>query len=344
MQPNKPSTKNFIRPPSKALLIQILLIIIVWIAWFTAMSLNDLFYLFPDKGFMTLTMMFGSFIAGATSEGGGAVAFPVMTLLFNIEPQVARDFSLMIQSVGMGSAAYSIFLLKIPVEYRTLLFAGIGGLPGIIVGLEFIAPMLTAAYTKTFFLSLWLSFAAALYWINRDINRHIFNFIHPFGLRQALLLLTIGFFGGIISGLTGTGLDILVFALLTLVFCINEKVATPTSVVLMAGNSIAGFAWQTFAAKGVAEQAWSYWWVSVPVVVIGAPLGAMFIYGRSRLFVTYILYASIISQYLAGLVLIQQSSALLVFNVTVFIIGSILFHSFANSGKMLVHNNNPKQN
>ena len=37
---------------------------------------------------------------GMTSEGGGAVAFPVMTLALNISPGVARDFSLMIQSCG----------------------------------------------------------------------------------------------------------------------------------------------------------------------------------------------------------------------------------------------------
>ena len=36
-----------------------------------------------------------------TSEGGGAVAFPVMTLALNIKPTVARDFSLMIQSCGI---------------------------------------------------------------------------------------------------------------------------------------------------------------------------------------------------------------------------------------------------
>ena len=35
-----------------------------------------------------------------TSEGGGAVAFPVMTLLLKIKPTIARDFSLMVQSVG----------------------------------------------------------------------------------------------------------------------------------------------------------------------------------------------------------------------------------------------------
>jgi hypothetical protein len=49
---------------------------------------------------MTITMLIGSFIGGATSEGGGAVAFPVMTLVLKLAPSVARDFSLMIQCCG----------------------------------------------------------------------------------------------------------------------------------------------------------------------------------------------------------------------------------------------------
>ena len=54
-------------------------------------------------------MCLGSFIAGATSEGGGAIAYPVMTLgPWKIAPLIARDFSLMIQSVGMIAAGASI--------------------------------------------------------------------------------------------------------------------------------------------------------------------------------------------------------------------------------------------
>ena len=49
---------------------------------------------------MTITMIFGSFIGGATAEGGGAVAFPVMTLVLHLTPSIARDFSFMIQCCG----------------------------------------------------------------------------------------------------------------------------------------------------------------------------------------------------------------------------------------------------
>ncbi|MFT5200306.1 MAG: putative membrane protein YfcA, partial [Planctomycetota bacterium] len=62
------------------------------------MQAGDRWHLFEANYFMSLTMAVGSFIAGATSEGGGAVAFPVMTLGFKIAPDVARDFSLLIQT------------------------------------------------------------------------------------------------------------------------------------------------------------------------------------------------------------------------------------------------------
>ena len=39
---------------------------------------------------LSITMVFGSLVAGATSEGGASVAFPVMVLLLGIKPKIAR--------------------------------------------------------------------------------------------------------------------------------------------------------------------------------------------------------------------------------------------------------------
>ncbi|VDM63851.1 unnamed protein product [Angiostrongylus costaricensis] len=50
---------------------------------------------------MPVVMLLGSTVSGMTSEGGGAVAFPIMTLCLQIDPLTARDFSLMIQSFVM---------------------------------------------------------------------------------------------------------------------------------------------------------------------------------------------------------------------------------------------------
>ena len=51
-----------------------------------------------------------------TSEGGGSVAFPVMTLALKVNPVVARDFSLMIQSCGMTAAAFTIWWMGVRLE------------------------------------------------------------------------------------------------------------------------------------------------------------------------------------------------------------------------------------
>ena len=71
------------------------------ILWWMQAFKHDYFSYFPDRYLLSITMIFGASIAGMTSEGGGAVAFPVMTLALGIKPAVARDFSLMIQSCGI---------------------------------------------------------------------------------------------------------------------------------------------------------------------------------------------------------------------------------------------------
>lgn len=58
---------------------------------------------------------------------------------------------------------------------------------------------------------------------------------------------------GILTAVTGSGIDIYSFSILTLLFRINEKVATPTSVVLMFLNSIAGFFWRQFIQQEISK-------------------------------------------------------------------------------------------
>lgn len=67
--------------------------------WATAIR-HNFFRWYPEYWPMPLTMVLGSFVGGITSEGSGAVAFPVMTLALHIAPGIARDFSIMIQSIG----------------------------------------------------------------------------------------------------------------------------------------------------------------------------------------------------------------------------------------------------
>merc|ERR1719253_1864240 len=90
--------------------------------------------------YMSVTMVFGSMVAGMTSEGGASVAFPVMTLAMDVKPHVAKQFSYMIQSVGMTAAAFVILYMQVRVEWKSITYCSIGGMVGLIYGLEEIAP------------------------------------------------------------------------------------------------------------------------------------------------------------------------------------------------------------
>lgn len=297
----------------------------VWIVWVIGMVAGNRWGYFEDSWFMSVTMVVGSFIAGATSEGGGAIAFPVMTLAFHVPPQTARDFALLIQSVGMSAAAITILARRIDFSRRAVGFAGFGGALGMIVGLEFLQHRLPPAYAKLLFTSTWAAFAVALYLMNRNQQRITRRSLPTTTGGLAAVLVAAGFVGGAISSVAGSGADIALFSLLVLLWRIDERVATPTSVVLMALLSIVGATWRGAVQHQLADQAIRFWWVCVPVVVVGAPLGALFIRHRSRRFVVGILYVSIVAQSVAALILIPLTPQLALLSIGIFTLGVATF-------------------
>ncbi len=288
------------------------------------MAAGDRFGLLWSHGFMGLTMTVGSFIAGATSEGGGAVAFPVMTLVFGIAPATARDFSLLIQSVGMSAAALTIVSTRTPIAWRCLIPVSGGGALGMAIGLAWISPRVSPPVVKMLFVSAWMAFGVALLRTHRLRDRPSRQALPVLTPQAVLSLGAVGLLGGVGSALTGSGLDLLTFSVLVLHFRISEHVATPTSVMLMAINAVVGSGVQ-IGTGALEPEAWSYWWAAVPVVVVGAPLGAWFIQGRSRLFIVGLLLGSIAAQFIAALVLIPQTAATLGTSCVVFAIGSAGF-------------------
>jgi uncharacterized membrane protein YfcA len=86
----------------------------------------------------------------------------------------------------------------------------------------------------------------------------------------------VGILGGIFAAQVGSGIDVLTFMVLTLAFGIDEKISTPTTVVIMAINAIFGFILHYFILQDIGTM-WNYWLVAVPIVILGAPLGAFVI-------------------------------------------------------------------
>jgi uncharacterized membrane protein YfcA len=238
------------------------------------MGLFGAYLLLRENWQISLTMIFGSFIAGATSEGGGAVAFPVFTKLLHINPLDAKVFSLAIQSVGMTAASVLIIASGIKVEWRIIRWASIAGIPGLLIGAGWLAPMLSASALKMSFTFLISTFAITLYLFNKGI-RLTHAELPRCGKAELIIIMVAGFFGGIMSGMVGSGIDILNFSVMVLLFHMSEKVATPTSVVLMSINSIFGFFYHYNFTSAFSAEVQNWWLSAIPVVVIGAPLGAL---------------------------------------------------------------------
>ncbi len=277
-------------------------------------------------------MLGGSMIAGATAEGGGAVAFPVLTLVCNVEPIVARDFTMMIQSVGMTAASIAILTMGLPVEWRSILCSLAGGSLGLLLGLHVVAPLLPPPFAKMFFVSFWLAFAVVLYWVNREGDRLVHPRIPHFATRQAILLVLAGVIGGIVSGIAGCGLDITAFSLLVLGFRVCESVATRSSVLMMAAASLIGFADRGLSGT-ISPDAWRYWWVGMPVVIAGAPLGAWLVSKQPRHVFAWVLYATISTQFIAALLIVPQSPTLLLFSGAALALGLGTFWAWRNMAR-----------
>ncbi|CBJ29008.1 conserved unknown protein [Ectocarpus siliculosus] len=341
---------------------------IIW--WSYAATHPSTFDLFTDvtadtpNWYMCVTMAFGSMVAGATSEGGASVAFPIMTLAFGIAPIVARDFSFMIQSAGMTAAAATIVIMQVQVEMHSLLWATVGGVAGIILGLEEVAPRLEPAYSKMFFVSTWAAFACSLFWLNRLMGRRVFLSIPNWeegvlwevelpavklGVSvnwKACVLFLCGFVGGIFSAISGSGIDICTFSILTLLFRVTEKTATPTSVVLMAINTLVGFMYRQLAMGGVEPEAVRFFTVCVPVVVIGAPLGSLLGSHLHRLVLAAMIYITDGVQFIGALVIVRPWSyhrtttplKLSLSSAAILVVGSIVFYLLARTGGRLLDN------
>lgn len=241
-------------------------------AWSIAMATLNWWPMFKETWPISLTMVLGSFIAGATSEGGGAVAFPVFTKLFDIEPQNAKVFSFFIQSFGMTMAGLFIYLKKIPVLWNVVAAALTAGITGLVVGeLYLVIPNPYPKLLFTFIAGIFAFFLIYNRWGIPDNPLKEFRFTNR---NDLLIILATGFLGGLLASVVGVGIDMLIFIVLTLLYGIDEKISTPTTVVLMGLLSVAGFIWHAGITADVNPDVWRYWMSCVPIVIFGAPFGA----------------------------------------------------------------------
>lgn len=229
------------------------------------------FALYDTHWMYALMMAFGSAVAGFTPEGGGAVAFPILSLYFKITPMAARDFSLAIQSIGMVSAAIWILTRKghdlgtfkwVPF-YALLNFLGF-------IFMSSIYSLIPFKITQMLFVSLAISFITA-YLVTRGAGQQDRVDIDS---RERLLSFSVwSFVGGCAAAMFGTGSDMLIYIALTCFYGMKEKISTDISIVLMAVVTVFGIAYRGLVLDSVQPEVYYMWLAAVPVVLFFAPLG-----------------------------------------------------------------------
>ena len=278
--------------------------------WLAVVSATGAWDRVGEHAIAAITMVFGSFVAGSTPQGGGAVAFPVFTKGLEVPAEVARSFSLCIQAVGMTSASAAIILGKRQVVWRAVAI----GVPAGVVGLcatlflagdrsrPFWPSTLPGPYVKVTFTLV----VAAMAWVVllglRTPIRQVADALPSLHGRLILALIAAGLLGGSASALVGSGADVFMYLFVVVLFGIRAGVGVPTSVITMAAISIAGFlilgladgqldiertqldgTWYVdrVGANQLAAGAeagrfdlFGMWLAAIPIVAWGAPLGA----------------------------------------------------------------------
>lgn len=294
-------------PQTRIPWIYLIFLLIVMFGWFYYMLQHDSFEIYSRQWATVITMIFGSFIAGASPEGSAAVAYPIFTLILKIEPAVARNFAFAIQSIGMTSASLLIIGMRLKVDWNYIIFVTIGGVVGLFLGTYYVVPYVSPVQAKLFFVSLYLSFGIALWLQNRRPQREVFNKIENFKNSDKGRLIIFGLVGGIISSIFGTGINIFTFCLMTIYYRVSEKVATPSSVIIMTIETILGLFIHTQLIKDFQPEAFEIWLACVPFVAVFAPLGAFVISKMPRKGIATLLYWILIIQFFGAMIVIKPT-------------------------------------
>lgn len=254
----------------------------VWLAlfygtWLTIVVSGDLWATVQDHWGIAAAMAAGSYVAGSTPMGGGTVGFPILVLLFHQSAQLGRDFGFAIQAIGMVSASIFIMSRRQRLEWRILGGAMAGSLIGTPLGILYVAPHVPGLWIKIVFAVVWASFGLLHLYRTR-------GFAAAKGLASSAPTFdcSAGFLTGLVAGLTvvsitGVGIDMAIYALLVLLRGADLKIAIPTSVVIMAFNSVLGVVTKGLTT-GLLPGVYENWLAAAPIVALGAPLGVFVVH------------------------------------------------------------------
>ncbi|KAL1514935.1 hypothetical protein AB1Y20_004013 [Prymnesium parvum] len=297
---------------------------------------------------MTIAMIGGSLIAGSTPLGGGVVAFPVAVLIIGFSAAEGRDFTVLIQTIGMNAAGYLIILTKPHLLDFTLVSAFIiFGVPGILFGLSLnVSPF----YIVLTFQILVLEFAFIFFYLNilapRDspsavpTQQRTSRGPDTKPMRSVLAygsMVLAAFAGGFITSKVGSGSDIVLYAYGLLIWNIivpeskrfSDTSLTASSVVVMGILSLVTSFCRAMTFD-ISSDVLFCWGATSWVVCIGAPMGSLLLTPGLRAQMRIVFYLLAIAQFVGFAVLRVKSevTAWIIIGCSTFAVISFLcFHA-----------------
>jgi uncharacterized protein len=302
-------------------------------AWLVIVFLGGHTATLADHWPIALAMALGSYFAGSTPMGGGTIGFPVLVLVLGESASLGRDFSLAVQSIGMTSAAVFILASRRPVEWRLLGWTLLGVTVATPLAAALIAGRISDTWLKMIFAVIWCSFGLMHFVKMREIVSREGVTRTTTGLDREIGLV-VGVLGGGLAAIVGVGVDMVLYAVLVLLYRADLKVAIPTSVIAMAYASVVGVG--SHAALGTLDpEIFGHWLAAAPVVAIGAPLGAVIVQRLPRTPTLLIVSALCVVQYVWMLARTKPEGWALAFAFGGIVVFNAVFHVMYVRGRAL---------
>lgn len=263
--------------------------IVAWLAY--ALSIGDLHSFTEATGngniprwLMSVAIIFISTFNTGAAISGPALYLALVSIIVGHSTSVVRDSYVLIQANTTIIAALVSTATRPHLELNTLIYGGLGGITGILIGLTSLRNTPQDAYTKMYLTCIWLGFAISTVLSNFQHNGRVFHTLERTNAKagmvvpwdwRALFLLCAGFIGGALSAVSGPGVELCLYAVSVHFFQISERLIVPTVGAVMAVVCMVGALYQQYGNGGIEAEAAQLWFVSIPVVAVCATVGAV---------------------------------------------------------------------
>ena len=119
-------------------------------------------------------------------------------------------------------------------------------------------------------------------------------------------------------------------------FRVSEKTATPTSVLLMAGNTLIGFYWRQVMMRAIHIDSYYYLAVCAPIVVLGAPLGSVIGSHFHRQVLASFNYFTDTVALISGFAIVKLDAILIGVSIGIILLGFVFFGLLCYIGHRLM--------